>query len=75
MSAENVLATAIATLSGVDIESLLTQKEIRMMDTSTLRNFVSYMQYYRSNLASEAAGLAGVGTDIRSAGKEAIDAI
>lgn len=75
MSADNVLSAAIATLTGIDIERLLSQSDIKIMDTTTLTNFVEYMQYYRSRLATEGAGLRGVGADIREAGELAVDAV
>jgi hypothetical protein len=62
MSAENVVASALATLSGLDIEQVLKQADVNLVSKTRLREFVTQLQVYNSHLQREGRGfIEGVG--------------
>jgi len=67
MSAENVVATALATINGVDIEQLLSQKGPWTMDKRSLEHFVAHVQRFNSRIAIEGRGSAEIGGVIKDA--------
>lgn len=67
MSAENVVATALATINGVDIEQLLSQNGPWTMDKRSLEDFVSHVQRFNSRMAIEAKGTAQTASNVAAA--------
>ena len=67
MSAENVVATALATINGVDIEQLLSQSGPWTMDKRSLEDFVNHVQKFNSRIAIEGRGSAEIGSVIKGA--------
>jgi hypothetical protein len=67
MSAENVVATALATINGVDIERLLSQNGPWTMDKRSLEDFVSHVQRFNSRFSIEGKGAAETGRHIAAA--------
>lgn len=56
MSAENVVASALATLNGLDVEQVLKQADVNMVSKSRLNDFVNALQAYNSRLQREGKG-------------------
>jgi hypothetical protein len=71
MSAENVVATALATLSGIDIEQVLSQRDVNLIDKSKLERFVTYVQAYKSTLKTESTGASAIAQDVLDGTKAA----
>lgn len=71
MSAENVVATTLATLSGIDIEQVLSQRDVNLVDKSKLERFVAYVQSYQSTLKRESAGVTSIAKDVLEGSEEA----
>jgi hypothetical protein len=61
MSAENVMASAIATLTGVDMEQVLSQRDVNLIDKTSLRDFLAEVQRYSSTFARETTGISKTG--------------
>lgn len=67
MSAENVVASALATLSGLDVEQVLKQSNVNAVSKTRLRDFVTELQVYNSTLQREGKGLMQGAEDVGKA--------
>jgi hypothetical protein len=57
MSAENVIASALAALNGLDMEAVLNPKAFGVTASKNLNDFVKDVMAYNSSLAKEGQGL------------------
>lgn len=70
MGADNVIATAIATLHGVNLGDIIQQSPGSFISEKQIEMMVEHFQAYKSKLETESQGIKAIGSDIINTGKQ-----